>query len=91
MNDALNAAGCNVLLIFDEIENISPKTAASHHWRHEDDTLLFWQTTRSYFQSHSKHRLTFCFVGTNPHLFEMPKIRDVDNPVYLFAPNTKSH
>jgi hypothetical protein len=88
MNDALSAAGCNVLLIFDEIENISPKTAASRHWRHEDDTLLFWQTARSYFQTHSKHRLTFCFVGANPHLFEMPKIGDVDNPVYLFAPKT---
>jgi len=70
MNDALSTAGCDVLLIFDEIENISPKTAASPHWRSGDDTLLFWQTARSYFQSSTKHRLTFCFVGTNPHLFK---------------------
>ena len=88
MNDALGTAGCSVLMIFDEIENISPMTAASPHWRNEEDTLLFWQTVRSYFQSPGKHRLTFCFVGTNPHLFEFPKIRDVDNPVYLFAPKT---
>jgi len=62
MNDTLATAGCNVLLIFDEIENISPQTAASPHWRTEEDTLLFWQIVRSYFQSHSKHRLTFALL-----------------------------
>jgi hypothetical protein len=50
MNEFLNAAGADVLLIFDEIENISPKTAASPHWRGQEDALLFWQTTRSFFQ-----------------------------------------
>ena len=87
-NDALGAAGVDVLIIFDEIENISPSTAASVHWRRGEDTLLFWQTLRSFFQTPLKHRMTFCFVGTNPHLFELPKIRDIDNPVYLFAPKT---
>jgi hypothetical protein len=33
MNSALGASKNNVLVIFDEIENISPKTAASQHWR----------------------------------------------------------
>jgi hypothetical protein len=88
MNSALTDAGTDVLLLFDEIENISPKTAASRHWRDNDDALLFWQIMRSFFQSPRKHRLTFCFVGTNPHLFEMPKIHEVDNPIYLFAPKT---
>jgi len=88
MNESLNAAGANILVIFDEIENISPKTAASRHWRNESDTLLFWQIVRSFFQSSSKHKITCCFVGTNPHLFEMPKLGDIDNPVYLFAPKT---
>ena len=46
MNDALSTAGCDVLLIFDEIENISPETAASPHWRQDEDTLLFWQTPK---------------------------------------------
>jgi hypothetical protein len=88
LNDALSAAGSDILLIFDEIENISPQTTASRHWREEDDTLLFWQTARSFFQSPRKHRITFCFVGTNPSLFELPKIHGIDNPVYLFAPKT---
>jgi hypothetical protein len=86
MNQTLNDAQCDILIIFDEIENISPKTAASTHWRQNNDTLLFWQILRSFFQNTKKFRLTFCFVGTNPHLFELSKITDVDNPVYLFAP-----
>lgn len=88
MNDALATADTDVLIIFDEIENISPKTAASAHWRESDDALLFWQTVRSFFQSPRKHKLSFCFVGTNPHLIEMTKLHEIDNPVYLFAPKT---
>ena len=39
LNTTLNEAGTDVLLIFNEIENISPMTAASRHWREEDDVL----------------------------------------------------
>ena len=88
MSQTLQQARSDVLLIFDEIENISPKTAASPHWRSGRDTILFWQTLRSFFQREAKYKLTFCFVGTNPHLFETSKINDIANPVYLFAPKT---
>lgn len=88
MTNTLNDAQTDILLIFDEIENISPKTAASSHWRETSDALLFWQTLRAFVQQTKKFRLTFCFVGTNPHLFETAKIGDIDNPVYLFAPKT---
>jgi hypothetical protein len=86
MRDTLGAAGTSVLVLFDEIENISPATAASPHWRRGDDTVLFWQTIRSFYQSSLKVRATFCFVGTNPRLFELSKFNSIDNPVYLFAP-----
>lgn len=88
MDQTLNDAQSNILLIFDEIENISPKTAASPHWRTGSDALLLWQTLRSFFQSSRRFKLTFCFVGTNPDLFETPKLGDIDNPVYLFTPKT---
>jgi len=81
MNEALAAADTDVLIIFDEIENISPMTAASAHRREHDDALLFWQTVRAFFQSLRKHKLSFCFVGTNPHLIEMTKLHEIDNPV----------
>src|SRR5665213_3367420 len=88
MNQSLNEAKSDLLVIFDEIENISPETAASTHWRKHEDSLLFWQILRAYFQSVKKYKMSFCFVGTNSHLFELPRILNIDNPVYLFAPKT---
>jgi hypothetical protein len=85
MNSTLGSSKNNVLLIFDEIENISPRTAASQHWREGKDTLLFWQIVRSYIQSEARGRLSICLVGTSPRILEIPKINDIANPVYLFA------
>jgi hypothetical protein len=73
------------LIVFDEIENISPQTAASSHWREGNDTLNFWQILRSYIQSDGRGRLSICIVGTSPHLLELSKINAVANPVYLYA------
>ncbi len=85
MNNALSAAKNQVLLIFDEIENISPNTAASPHWRDENDAVYFWQILRSYLQSESNNRLSICIIGTSPHILEAAKINNIDNPVYLYA------
>ena len=85
MNSTLASAKNNVLLIFDEIENISPKTASSSHWRDDSDALYFWQIIRSYIQSEGKGRISICMVGTSPQILETPKINDVANPVYLYA------
>jgi hypothetical protein len=85
MNNAVGNAKNNILLIFDEIENISPETAASTHWREGHHTLLFWQIIRSYIQAHAKGRLALCLVGTSPRILELPRINDVANPIYLFA------
>lgn len=85
MNNAMGAGKNSVILIFDEIENISPNTAASPHWRAENDAVFFWQILRSYVQSASKGRLSICIVGTSPHILEMSKINDVANPMYLFS------
>ena len=88
MNSTLAQSKNNVLLIFDEIENISPKTAASQHWRADRDTLYFWQVLRSYIQSEGKGRISVCLVGTSPHIIELEKIHDVPNPIYLYAQKT---
>lgn len=88
MLSVLSAIKKNTLIIFDEIENISPNTAASPHWTTGRDTLFFWQILRSFFQSDTRYYVSFCFVGTNPSLFETPRLGEVANPVYLFAPRT---
>lgn len=85
MNAALGSTKNGILLIFDEIENISPGTAASSHWREGLQVVYFWQIIRSYLQSDSRGRLSLCIVGTSPHILEASKINDVANPVYLYA------
>nr|WP_131588867.1 ATP-binding protein [Sphingomonas melonis] len=88
MNNVLSQVKGTVLIIFDEIENISPGTAASPHWRSGEDTVYFWQIIRSYLQAESKGRLSICLVGTSPHILETAKINGIDNPIYLYAPKT---
>lgn len=85
MKNILQRSKSSILIIFDEIEQISPLTAASAHWRTEQDPILFWQVLRSFSQSESNGRLSICVVGTSPYLLESAKINGVDNPVYLFA------
>lgn len=85
MRATLSSLRCNVLLIFDEIENISPQTAASSHWRNGLDSVYFWQVVRSFCQSQTKRYLSVCFVGTSPYLLEASKINGIDNPAYLLA------
>ena len=58
MRETLNTAGSNILLLFDEIEHISPRTAASSHWRDGSETILFWQILRAFYQSPQKMRAT---------------------------------
>jgi hypothetical protein len=40
----------NFLIIFDEIEQITPNISASEHWKTGSDFVFFWQTLRSVFQ-----------------------------------------
>ena len=68
------ARGRHILLIFDEIENISPGTSATSHWTDEKEALYLWQTLRSFIQRESKGRMSVCLVGTSPVLLELPKI-----------------
>ncbi len=85
MKSLLGQAKTKILLIFDEIENISPETAASKHWREGSESVYFWQILRSFIQSDPGARLSICLVGTSPHLLEAPQINGVANPMYLFS------
>ena len=75
----------SALLIFDEIENISPSTASSEHWRSDNDFVYFWQTLRSVFQS-ERGLYTYMLVGTNPVAIEKAQINGLDNPLFSSIP-----
>lgn len=73
------------LLIFDEIERISPRTGAAIHWRDGEDFVFLWQTLRSFFQRYPDV-FTYMIVGTNPSCIEHPSIGVHDNPIFGSIP-----
>lgn len=74
-----------IIVAFDEIERISPKTASSPHWSEGMDFILFWQAIRSAFQRHTGI-FSFFLIGTNPQCIETAFIQDHDNPIFNSVP-----
>lgn len=73
----------SLLLIFDEIENISYGTSISPGWKSGRDFIKFWQVIRSAFQMIDKHNVfTYLIAGTNPSCIEKPTIDGTDNPLF---------
>ena len=70
-----------ILLIFDEIEMIGHSTSPSEHWRSGNDSLYFWQTIRSIYQTNNK-LMSFIVTGVNPKIIESSKINEIDNPIF---------
>lgn len=70
-----------LLLIFDEIENITFGISPTEHWNKGEDFILFWQSVRSIFQ---KNPAVFSFLvaGVNPKIIETPQVNHLDNPIY---------
>jgi hypothetical protein len=75
----------NILLIFDEIENITCGVSPSEHWTNDLDFIFFWQTLRSLFQKLNKV-FSYLIVGTNPLSVESERINGKDNPIYGQVP-----
>lgn len=73
--------GQSVLLIFDEVENITAKTSPSDHWTKDLDFVFFWQTLRTIFQKKG-NLYTYFIVGTNPSCIEIDKINGIANPIF---------
>lgn len=71
----------SLLLLFDEIEQISFKLSLSDSWKKENDFTLFWQIIRMYFQSHQE-QFNFIIAGTNPTCIETIYINEHENPLY---------
>lgn len=89
MHILLGKSKKRILLIFDEIENISFDTSASDGWRTGMYFVKFWQAIRSAFQrNQSKNVFTYLIAGTNPRCIEEPTIKGVDNPIFQqFVPH----
>ena len=76
-----NAGRKRVLIILDEIENISYITSPSLWWRENLDALYFWQAMRSLIQMHNEC-MAFVVAGVNPMCVEIQTIDKYDNPIF---------
>lgn len=72
-----------ILLIFDEIEEISYSTSSSANWRDENDALHFWQTLRPIIQKDNS-LFSFIVAGVSPQCIESPIINNHNNPIFCF-------
>lgn len=77
----------HILIIFDEIEHISPISSPSKHWVEENDFIFFWQTLRSAYQKYHEV-ISYLISGTNPQCVEQPTINNTDNPIFQQIPST---
>ncbi len=75
-----------ILLVFDEIENISHTTSPSLHWKEGNDALFFWQVLRAIIQTNNE-LFSFIIAGVNPKCVESSSINGCDNPIFgIFGP-----
>ena len=66
------------VLIFDEIEYISPKAIDDTHWHR--DFITFWQ---AFWAVQSKARkISALIAGVNPHVVEVDAIDGIQNPLF---------
>lgn len=70
-----------ILLVFDEIENITFDISPSEHWKSGADYINFWQTLRSYYQKNPQ-KMTYIIAGTNPKCVETISVLGYDNPMF---------
>ncbi len=88
MNDIHKSFGeKSILIIFDEIERISPITGSSKQWSDGVDFIYFWQTLRAFYQR-NQDVFTYLLVGTNPSCVEASILNGHENPLFKSVPST---
>jgi hypothetical protein len=71
-----------IVLVFDEIEYISPVAKEDKHWH--KDFVDFWQT---FWACQSRYRaLSTIVAGVNPSVVEMDVVNGIQNPLFGIVP-----
>lgn len=71
----------NIILLFDEVEQITPKLSLNSSWCDGNDFVMFWHAIRSNFHKWGK-KFTFILAGTNPSAVELISVNKHDNPLF---------
>jgi len=70
-----------ILMIFDEVENITFGISSSEHWTKSNDYIYFWQAIRSTYQK-NPFLFSLIIAGVNPKCIETGQVNGFDNPIY---------
>lgn len=70
-----------ILIVLDEIENLTFQISPSEHWADDKDFLYFWQSIRAIYQKRP-NLFSIIIAGVNPTIIETPTIFGVDNPIF---------
>lgn len=81
LDNIINSSKKDILILFDEIEQISPELGMNENWREGDDFIKFWQAIRSRFHKWG-NKFNFILAGTNPSAIEKISINKHDNPLF---------
>lgn len=81
INNIFSKQKQRVLIILDEIEQITFEVSPSHNWRSGEDFIKFWHVLRGLFQS-SLSPISYLIAGTNPLSIERASINKIDNPIF---------
>lgn len=76
-----NKLNKKLLIVFDEVEQITFGVSFSENWKSGIDYVHFWHVLRGSFQSQD-NPLTFLIAGTNPRCLETAFVMGGDNPLY---------
>lgn len=77
----LQTSNHDILILFDEIEQITHGLGMKENWKEGDDFVKFWHTIRSCFHKWG-HKFTYILAGTNPSAIEQISINKHDNPLF---------
>lgn len=71
----------SLMIMFDEIEQITFDIALEDHWKNGSDFIRFWRAFRAYYQKYPTN-ISFVIAGTNPKAVETSLVSGYDNPLY---------
>ena len=73
--------GKDIIILFDEVEQITPNLSLNPCWKEGDDFIKFWHSIRSNFNKFG-NKFTFILAGTNPSAVELISFNKHENPLF---------
>lgn len=86
LEDSIFASSRTVLIVFDEVDYITPGSPTAEHWT--QDFNKFWRNLRAVYQECERRGSSFSLLlgGVSTHWFAVGEIEGVENAALAFIP-----